>query len=141
MEKEIIEKSLPQTQSARTLGMMLKQLRIKEIDLEEYLIKCAYWGIKTINDVYFRSLPSRPLEVVEYEQLSYSQRKRLGNSYFVDNPEVVRYYDQKRWVETQNKTSLLGLESIKEYLPKSDIKNHSIVDTRIADFRLKMEEV
>lgn len=138
---EGIEKSLPQTQSAHTLAMMLKQLRLGEIDLGEYLIKCAYWGMKTLDDTYFRSLPGRPLEVVEYEQLSWSKRNKLGDSYFVDHPEVTRYYDQKRWVEIQNKTSLLGLESIKRYLPKGDIKNHNIVDTRIADFKMKMEGI
>ena len=136
---EGIEKALPQTQSAHTLGMMLRQLRTGEINLEEYLMKCAYWGMKTIDDIYFRSLPSRSLEVIEYEQLSWSKKNRLTQDFYTDHPAITRYYDQKRWVEIQNKTSLSKLEAIKKYLPESDIKNHSIVDTRILDFRKMMK--
>jgi len=138
---EGIEKSLPQTQSAHTLKMMIKQLRTGEIDLEEYLIKCAYWGMKTLDDIYFRSLPSRSLEIIEYEQLSWSKKNRLTHDFFTDHPAITRYYDQKRWIGIMNETSLYKLEDIKKYLPESEIENHKKLDKRILDFKMKMEGI
>jgi len=138
---EGIEKSLPQTQSAHTLKMMIKQLRTGEIDLEEYLMKCAYWGMKTLDDIYFRSLPSKSLEVIEYEQLSWSKKNRLTHDFYTDHPAITRYYEQKRWIKIMNETSLHKLEAIKKYLPESDITNHEKLDKRILDFKIKMEGI
>jgi len=136
---EGIEESLPRTQSAHTLKMILKQLRTGEITLEEYLMKCAYWGMKTLDDIYFMSSPSKSLEVIEFEQLPYYKKHRLTQEFFEDHPRIMRYYDQKRWIETMNKTSLLKMEAIKKYLPESDIENHKKLDERILDFKIKME--
>lgn len=124
---------------SHTANMMMRQLKSGEINLEEYLMKCAYWGTKTLDDIYFRSFPSKSLEVIEYEQLSYFQRQRLNQEYFADHPGVMRYYDQKEWVKTQNDTSLFRLESIKRYLPKSEVKIHIKLDERIKDFKMRME--
>ena len=135
---EGIEKSLPQTQSAHTLNMLIKQLKLREITLEEYLMKCAYWGMKTLDDIYFMSLPSRSLEVIEYEQLSWSKKNWLTQDFYTDHPAITKYYDQKKWIEIMNETSLYKLEAFKKYLPESDIESHKKLDKRILDFRMKM---
>ena len=111
---------------------------IKEISLEEYLLKCAYWGMKTLDDIYFMSLPTKPLEVIEFEQLSYYKRQRLTQEFFADHSGITRYYDQKKWIEIMNETSVYKLKSIKKYLPESDIENHKNLDERITDFKIKM---
>ena len=136
---EGIEKALPQIKAAHTSIMLLKQLELKEISLEEYLLKCAYWGMKTLDDIYFMSLPTKPLEVIEFEQLSYYKRERLTQEFFSDHPGIMRYYDQKRWVEIMNDTSVLKLKDIKKYIPESDTVSHSRLDKRITDFKMKME--
>ena len=128
-----------QGQYSNTANMLLRQLRTKEINLKEYLIQCAYWGVKTLGDLYFRSLPSRPMEAVEYEQLSYSKRSRLTREYYEDNPGVLRYYEEKDKVKRSNKDSLWRLKTYKKYIPESDTVNHEKLDKRINDFRLKME--
>ena len=136
---EGIEKALPQIKAAHTSIMLLKQLELKEISLEEYLLKCAYWGMKTLDDIYFMSLPTKPLEVIEFEQLSYYKRQRLTQEFFADHSGITRYYDQKKWIEIMNETSVYKLKSIKKYLPESDIENHKKLDERINDFKMKME--
>ena len=136
---EGIEEVLPRTKNAHMANMMLKQLRRGEITLEEYLMKCAYWGMKTLDDIYFMSLPTKPLEVIEFEQLSYYKRERLTQEFFSDHPGIMRYYDQKRWVEIMNDTSVLKLKDIKKYIPESDTVSHSKLDKRITDFKMKME--
>lgn len=120
-------------------NMMLKQLRTREITLKEYLIQCAYWGLKTMDDIYFKSLPTKPLEVVEYEQLSYSKRNRLTQVYYDDNPGVLRYYEEKDKIIRMNKDNLYNLKEYKKYIPKSDVKAHDKLDKRILDFKMKME--
>ena len=135
---ERIEEILILNKLSRTANMMIKQLKSGEINLEEYLMKCAYWGMKTLDDIYFRSFPSKPLEVIEFEQLSYFQRQRLNQEYFADHPGVMRYYDQKEFVKTQNDTSLLKLESIKRYLPKSEVEIHRKLDEKITDFKRRL---
>ena len=135
---EGIEKALPQIKAAHTSIMLLKQLELKEISLEEYLLKCAYWGMKTLDDIYFMSLPTKPLEVIEFEQLSYYKRQRLTQEFFADHSGITRYYDQKKWIEIMNETSVYKLKSIKKYLPESDIENHKKLDERITDFKIKM---
>ena len=136
---EGIEEVLPRTKNAHMANMMLKQLRRGEITLEEYLMKCAYWGMKTLDDIYFMSSPSKSLEVIEFEQLSYYKRERLTQEFFSDHPGIMRYYDQKRWVEIMNDTSVLKLKDIKKYIPESDTASHSKLDKRITDFKMKME--
>ena len=128
-----------QGQYAHTANMMLKQLMTKEITLEEYLMKCAYWGVKTLDDIYFRSLPSRPLEVIEYERLSYSKRDRLTQDYYKDNPGVLKYYEEQEKIIRMNKTDLLNMETYKKHIPESDTVSHEKLDKRINDFKYKME--
>ena len=125
---------------AHTANMLLKQLKTKEITLKEYLIQCAYWGLKTMDDIYFKSLPNKPLVVTEYEQLSYYKRNRLTQEYYEDNPEVMRYYEERDKVIRMNKTDLLNLEIYKKYIPESDVKSHEKLDKRILDFKMKMED-
>ena len=138
---EGIEKELPNknNKNAHLMSMLLKQLRLKEITLEEYLMKCAYWGIKTMGDLYFRSLPHRSMAVIEYEQLSYSKRSRLTQEYYEDNPEVLRYLEQRDRILRINKTNLWRLKQYKEHIPESDVKNHEKLDKAILNFKYKME--
>lgn len=124
---------------AHTANMMIKQLKTEEITLEEYLMKCAYWGIKTMDDVYFKSLPTKPMGVIEYEQLSYSKRDRLTKEYYKDNPGVLKYYEDKDKVLRNNKDSLLRLKEYKKYIPESDVKSHEKLDKKITDFKRMME--
>lgn len=136
---EGVEKEL-QGKYAHTANMLLRQLKTKEITLKEFLTQCAYWGVRTLDDVYFRSLPSKPLEVVAYEQLSYSKRNRLTQEYYEDNPEVLKYYEERDNVMRENKTNLLNLKTYKKYIPESDVKSHEKLDKRILDFKVKMED-
>lgn len=124
---------------AHTANMLLKQFRTKEITKEEFLQSCAYWGMKTLDDVYFKSLPTKPLEVVEYEQLSYYKRNRLTKEYYEDNPNVLKYYEDKDRILRSNKDNLWRLETYKKYIPESDVKNHEKLDERITDFKERME--
>ncbi len=125
---------------AHTANQLLKQLKTKEITLSEYLMQCAYWGLKTIDEVYFKSLPSKPTAVVEYEQLSYYKRNRLTQEYYNDNPGVLRYYEEKNKVTLINKTNLMHMEEYKKHIPESDVKNHERLDKKINDFKIKMED-
>ena len=136
---EGIEREL-QGKHAHTANMLLRQLKTKEISLEEFLMQCAYWEVKTMGDIYFRSLPSRPMAVVEYESLSYSKRSRLTKEYYEDNPGVMRYYEDKDRVLRSNRDDLLRLKQYKKYIPESDIKNHERLDKVINDFKMKMED-
>lgn len=124
---------------AHTANMLLKQLRTREITKEEFLQSCAYWGMRTLGDLYFRSLPTKPLDVIEYEQLSFSKRDRLTKEYYEDNPGILKYYEDRDRVKRSNKDSLWRLETYKKYLPESDVKNYRILDERITDFKMKME--
>ena len=104
-------------------------------------MKCAYWGVKTLDDLYFKSIPTRPLEVVDYERLSYSKRNRLPKEYYEDNPEVMKYYQDKDRIMRSNRDNLWRLKTYKEHIPESDVKKHEKLDKRILDFKMKMEEV
>lgn len=129
-----------QGEHAHISNMLLKQLRIKEITLKEFLMQCAYWGMKTLDDIYSKSLPTRPLGVVEYEQLSYSKRNRLPQEYYEDNPEVMKYYEDKDRVLRSNKDNLYWLKEWKKYIPESDVKSHEKLDKKILNFKMKMED-
>jgi len=130
-----------QSKYAHTANQLLKQLRTKEITLKEYLMQCAYWAMRTLDDVYFKSLPSRPLEVISYEQLSPSKRNRLPQDYYRDHPEVPKYYKDKDRVLRSNKDNFYWLGEWKKHIPESDVKNHEKLDKKILDFKMKMEGV
>lgn len=135
---EGVEKEL-QGKYAHTANQLLKQLKTGELTLPEYLTQCAYWGVKTLDDVYFRSLPHKPLEVIAYEQLSYSKRNRLPQEYYEDHPEVPIYYKDKDRVLRSNKDNLYWLGEWKKHIPESDVKSHEKLDQKILDFKMKME--
>ena len=84
-----------------------------------------------MDDLYFRSLPSRPMEVVEYEQLSYYKRNKLTQAYYEDNPGVTKYYEDKEMIVRSNKDSLHWLKVYKKYIPESDVKSHKKLDEAI----------
>ena len=125
---------------AHIANMLLKQLKTKEITLKEFLTQCAYWGVKTLDDIYFKSLPSKPREVVEYEQLPWAERKRLTWEYYSDHPEVMGYYDEEERVMRMNKTNLMRMKEYKEHIPESDVKAHEKLDKRILNFKMKTED-
>jgi hypothetical protein len=135
---EDVDKVLPQDQHAHLARMMLKQLNRGEITLEEYLIQCAYWGVKTLGDIYFKSLPSKTLEIIEYEQISYFKRQKLSQGFFVDHPGIMRYYEERDRIILENSNSLLRLKEYKKYIPESDLKSHEKLDKAILDFKMKM---
>ena len=122
-----------------TLNQILKQLRYKEITLDEYLMKCAYWGMKSLDDIYFMSLPSRSSSVRDYESLPRYKRDKLTDDFYNDNPEITQYFDRVNWINLQNKTSLFKLESIKKHIPESDVASHRKLDMKINDFMMKMD--
>lgn len=129
-----------QGKHAHIANMLLKQLRIKEITMDEFLMQCAYWGVKTIGDMYYRSLPSRPMEVVSYEGLSYSKRNRLTKEYYEDHPGVSHYYEDKERITRINRESLWKLRTYKKFIPESDTVTHEKLDKVILDFKIKMED-
>ncbi|MEA2087792.1 MAG: hypothetical protein U9O91_06815, partial [Candidatus Caldatribacteriota bacterium] len=131
---------LPGDQHAHTADMLLKQLRTKEITLDEFLTSCAYWGVKTLKDIYFKSLPTKPLEVFEYEQLSPYKRQKLTEEFYVDNPGVMRYYEERDRIIRINKTNIWRLKTYKKHIPESDTASHEKLDQKILDFKMKMRK-
>lgn len=118
---------------------MLKLLNTGNITLEEYLERCAYWAIENLDDLYFRSLPSKPVEVFEYEQLSNYKRQKLTQEFFIDNPGIFRYYRDQEKIILENFTNLLRLKTYKKHIPEDDIESHEKLDKKIMDFKIKME--
>lgn len=118
---------------------MLKLLNTGNITLEEYLERCSYWAIENLDDLYFRSLPSKPVEVFEYEQLSNYKRQKLTQEFFIDNPGIFRYYRDQEKIILENFTNLSRLKIYKKHIPESDIENHEKLDKKIMDFKMKME--
>lgn len=136
---EGIKEELPQTQHVQTARAMLDLLKKKRITLNEYLERCAYWGMKNLDDIYFKHLPTKPLKVIEFEQIPYSSRQKLGWGFFNDHPGIMEYYEERRRVILENSTSLWRLKTYKKYIPESDIEIHEKLDKRITDFKIKME--
>jgi hypothetical protein len=135
---ENTDKRSMQIKNVHLGNMMLKQLTKGEITPEEYIMKCAYWGMETLDDMYYKSLPSKPLCVFEYEQLPYSKKKKLTQEYFTDRPGISKYYEEKNRVIRENKESLLRLKHLKRDMPESDLENHKKIDIAITDFKMKM---
>ena len=127
-----------QVENAHLGNMIFKQLTRGEITLKEYIMKCAYWGMKTLDDMYYKSLPSKPLNVFEYEQLPYSKKRMLTQDYFSDHPGISKYYEEKNKVIRENKESLSRLKCLKKDIPESDLKSHKKLDDAIMDFKIKM---
>ena len=117
---------------------MLKLLNTGKITLKEYLERCAYWAIENLDDIYFKSLPSKPIKVFEYEQLSNYKRQKLTQEFFVDNPGIFRYYEEREKIILENFTSLLRLRTYKKHIPENDIESHEKLDKKIMDFRIKV---
>ena len=92
-----------------------------------------------MDDIYPRSLPTEPLRVIEYEQLSNYKRQKLTQEFYIDNPGVMIYHEERDRIIRGNNTNLLNLKTYKEHIPESDIKGHKKSDKAINDFRLKME--
>ena len=117
---------------------MFKLLKDKKITLKEYLERCAYWGVKNLDDIYFKSLPSKPLAVIEYEQLSKYKRQNLTWEFFIDNPGIMKYYEERDKIIRINKTNLWIIKTYKKYIPESDLESHEKLDKKIMDFKAKI---
>lgn len=135
---EILKETLQKDECAIIANTMLKLLRTGNITLKEYLKRCAYWGVKTLGDLYFRSLPSESLEVIEYEQLSNYKKHKLTQEFFADHPGIMRYYEERDKIIRKNNDNLWRIKTYKKYTPESDIKSHEELDKMIMDFKTKM---
>ena len=138
---KILDERSKKEECAVIANTMFKLLKSEKITLKEYLEKCAYWALKNIDDLYFRSLPSKPLAVFEYEQLSNYKRRKLTQEFFVDNPGIMRYYEERDRVIRKNNYNLWSLKTHKKYIPESDLESHEKLDKKIMDFKMKMEGV
>ena len=139
ISENILEEIPQKGECAIIANTMFKLLKDKKITLKEYLERCAYWAVKNLDDIYFKSLPSKPLKVFEYEQLSNYKRRKLTQEFFVDNPGVMRYYEEREKIIRINKTNLWGLKTYKKYIPESDLESHEKLDKKIMDFKIKMK--
>ena len=137
--EEILNEMPKKGEYAVIANTMFKLLKDKKITLKEYLERCAYWGVKNLDDIYFKSLPSKSLEIFEYEQLSNYKRRKLTREFFVDNPGIMRYYEERDRIIRINKTNLWRIKTYKKYIPESDLESHEKLDKRIIDFKMKME--
>ena len=106
--EEILNEMPKKGECATIANTIFKLLKNKKITLKEYLERCAYWGVKSLDDIYFKSLPSKPLEIFEYEQLSPYKRHKLTQAFFVDNPGILKYYKVRDRVIRINKVKRLG---------------------------------
>ena len=138
ISENILEEMPQKGECAVIANTIFKLLKNKKITLKEYLERCAYWGVKTLDDIYFRSLPSKSLEIIEYEQLPNYKRHQLTWEYYINNPGVMRYYEERDKIIRINKTNFWRLETYKLYIPESDIENHEKLDKKIMDFKIKM---
>ena len=123
---------------ASIANTMFRLLKDKKITLKEYLERCAYWGVKNLDDIYFKSLPSKSIAVIEYEQLSKYKRQNLTWVFFIDNPGIMKYYEERDKIIRINKTNLWGLKTYKKYIPESDLESHEKLDKKIMDFKIKL---
>ena len=138
---KILDERSKKEECAVIANTMFKLLKSEKITLKEYLERCAYWALKNIDDLYFRSLPSKPLAVFEYEQLSNYKRQKLTQEFFVDNPGIMRYYEERDRIILKNNYNLWRLKIHKKYIPESDLESHEKLDQKILDFKMKMEGI
>ena len=137
--EEILNEIPQKGECTAIANTIFKLLKDKKITLKEYLERCAYWGVKNLDDIYFKSLPSKSLKIIEYEQLSKYKRQNLTWGFFIDNPGIMKYYEERDKIIRINKTSLWGLKTYKKYIPESDLESHEKLDKKIMDFKMKME--
>lgn len=136
--KDILEE-LPQTRHIQTARAMFELLTKEKITLNEYLRRCASWGVKTLDDLYFKHLPTKPLEVIEFEQIPRSNRLKFGWGFFSDHLGIIKYYEERRRVILENSTSLWRMRQYKKHTPESRTESHKKLDDKITDFKMKMD--
>lgn len=113
----------------------------KNLSRDEKLIELAYITIELIKLGDFQPLPKpqKNSAIEEYLLLSAEDKKKLGvkkPEYFKENPSIPEYLEKirKNWYINIGNADYLEQYCLK-YIPKEDIPNIRILETRINDLR------
>ena len=119
---------------------LLRQLANKEITMDEFNKECAYWLISCAKEIQPRMLPTRPRELIEYDNLDIKERSKIGVEFW-KQPRIKEYLDEIQMVKAYNKGLLDKLREFKEYIPEEDFVTRKKYDEVIALFMDIPEEV
>ena len=116
---------------------LLNQLQTKQITLDEFMRRYAYWALQAgFDELRPRQKPHRPdtRAWTEYYGMTPNERGKLLSSYFDRNPEIPDYYQRLRKVSQWNKDTKAWLLEIKRHITQEDAQNNEKLDNRLSEF-------
>lgn len=120
---------------------LLNELRIGSISMQQFLEKCAYWGMEFVEDYRFKPLPTKPSEIVEFsgkrkEDASYEMKPEFWRV-----PHIYAYVEQARKIDGENRGNIGKLKMILAGLPKSDTEAREKVLRVLNEFHNQYGEI
>jgi len=106
---------------------LLKQLRNKEISIDEFNFECAYWLTQFISDCRFEPYPDKPIEIRQYIDKKAVNSKYEVKDEFWRQGIIVRYIERYKEVYAKNMSNLFWLVFMKKHIPKEDTINQKRV--------------
>lgn len=122
---------------------LLKQLKTKEISIDELLSECAYWACRDgFDELVPKSYPIRSPRVTDFERLPIKEKDALNwNDIYLKDTEVKEYYETVWKVKQWNVTIKNWLKEILTYIPVGDYSTREKVNKRLAEFEDPMDSV
>ena len=116
---------------------LLNQLQTKQITLDEFMRRYAYWALQAgFDELRPRQKPHRPdtRAWTEYYGMTPNERGKLLSSYFDRNPEIPGYFQRLQHASQWNKDTKAWLLELKRSLAPEDIQNREKLDARLSEF-------
>ena len=98
-------------------GLENRATTILEGPKAEIQRKCLEWMFepKMWDDLVPREFVQKPQAIINHEQIPLDERKKLAEKYYLDNPEILKYYESRGVVFERNKSIIDWLNYIMEY--------------------------
>ena len=118
-------------------NVLLKKLANKEITMQDFLYRCAIWGMDTACWVEYELLPQpiAPPEWDEYQALPLAKKAKVSEEFFHALP-IRQYLDKRSHVYATNYSNLCWLRDMEEKILDMD-KDDGLILRRLAE---KIEE-
>lgn len=109
------------------------------LSIADFLKECAYWVVNdNFDELMPKPLPSEPNSHAyrEYKTWTTERKAKTEPKFYLDNPEIPAYFDQKLLIKNLNLGNVWWLNEILKNIPEEDILTVRKIKDRLMKFKM-----
>uniref|UniRef100_A0A6H1ZWD6 Uncharacterized protein n=1 Tax=viral metagenome TaxID=1070528 RepID=A0A6H1ZWD6_9ZZZZ len=114
---------------------LLYKIRDKKITMADFDRECAYWALAYLNEYKFTPYPTKPTQIVEYQNRKRYDVKFRVEDKFWQQDEIKPYMASFKIARGRNISNGSWLEFMKNSIPAEDTPNQEKIQELLLEYR------